>query len=151
MRVQDVMTSRVHTVSPTAAVDAAWELMRSKGVHHLVVTDGSAVVGVISERDAGGRRRSAVRNGLRVSDLMTASVVTVPPDTTVRRAANLMRGRSIGSLVVTARGRVAGIVTVADLLELLGRGAERPVVAERRWTLTHRAPHRKRTSAAGVW
>ena len=82
---------------------------------------------------------------------MTAPVVTVTPTTTVRRAANLMRGRSIGCLVVTDRGRIAGIVTVADLLELLGRGADRSVQTPKRWTLRHRVPHRKGVAAGAAW
>ena len=60
-----------------------------------------------------------------VGDLMTEPVVTVTPRTPVRRAASLMKGRSIGSLVVTsANGKVAGIVTVADLLDLLAKRLE---------------------------
>jgi predicted transcriptional regulator len=56
---------------------------------------------------------------------MTSPVITVTTRTLVRRAAALMKGRSIGSLVVTsANGKVAGIVTVADLLEQL---AKKPV------------------------
>jgi CBS domain-containing protein len=82
---------------------------------------------------------------------MTRRVVTVPPATTLRKAANLMRGRSIGCLVVADRDRIVGIVTVADLLDLIGRGVERPVASARRWTLKHRTPHVKRHRAAGVW
>jgi predicted transcriptional regulator len=60
-----------------------------------------------------------------VADLMTSPVLTVTTRTPVRRAASLMKGRSVGSLVVTsANGKVAGIVTVSDLLELLARKPE---------------------------
>ena len=151
MRVQDVMTEDVQTISPAKAAEDAWELMRTHRFHHVVVTRGARVVGVLSDRDAGGRRGATVRRGHTVEELMTPNVVTVEPTTTVRKAANLMRGRSIGCVVVTDRGRVVGIVTVADLLELLGRGADRPVIVAKRWTLKHRAPHRKRTAATGVW
>lgn len=151
MRVQDVMTEGVHTIAPTDAAEDAYELMRRHKFHHVVVTRGARVVGVFSDRDAGGRHGTAVRRAHTVQELMTTPVVTVEPTTTVKRAANLMRGRSIGCLVVTNRGKVAGIVTVADLLELLGRGAERPVTTTKRWTLTHRTPHRKRAAATGVW
>jgi CBS domain-containing protein len=65
--------------------------------------------------------------------------------------ANLMRGRSIGCVVVTGNGRLAGIVTTSDLLELLGRGAIRPSPVGRRPALNHRAPHRKRNRAYGAW
>lgn len=151
MRVQDVMTPAVQTVSPLTAAEDAWNLMRLKRVHHLVVMEGSRVAGVLSDRDAGGRRGAPVRKDRTVADLMTDRVVTVTPTTPVRKAANLMRGRSIGCLVVTSGARVAGIVTTADLLELLGRGIDHPTAATTRWTLKHRAPHRKRHMAAGAW
>ena len=104
-----------------------------------------------ADRDAGGRQGTSVRKGRTVEELMTTHVVTVEPTTTVRKAANLMRGRSIGCVVVTERGRIVGIVTVTDLLELLGRGSDRPVTTAARWTLKHRTPHRKRVTATGVW
>lgn len=151
MRIQDVMTTDVQTISPSSAAEDAWELMRRGGFHHVVVTRGSQVAGIFSDRDAGGRHGGVLRRGHTVGELMTESVVTVEPTTTVRKAANLMRARSIGCVVVTNRGRVVGIVTVADLLELLGRGSDRPATPARRWTLRHRSPHRKRSTATGVW
>ena len=151
MRVQDVMTKDVQTIAPTNAAEDAWELMRRHGFHHVVVTRGSRVVGILSDRDAGGRQGTSVRKGRTVEELMTTHVVTVEPTTTVRKAANLMRGRSIGCVVVTEHGRVVGIVTITDLLELLGRGSDRPVTTAARWTLKHRTPHRKRVTATGVW
>jgi CBS domain-containing protein len=151
MRVQDVMTEDVQTVAPTSAAEDAWELMRRGGFHHVVVARGSQVKGILSDRDGGGRLGALVRRGHTVEELMSTPVVTVGPTTTVRRAANLMRGRSIGCVVVTDRGKVVGIVTVADLLELLGRGADRSAATTKRWTLKHRTPHRPRRTAAGVW
>jgi CBS domain-containing protein len=151
MRVQDVMTTAVQTISPGASAEEAANLMRTKGIHHLVVSDGPRVVGMLSDRDVGGRNGAPVRKNRIVSDLMTTRVVTVSPTRTVRQAANLMRGRSIGCLVVVGRDRTLGIITVADLLELLGRGIERPVVTGARRLLNHRAPHRKQRAATGVW
>jgi CBS domain-containing protein len=152
MRVQDVMTEDVQTVPPETAAGEAWNVMKAKRIHHLVVTKGRRVVGVLSDRDAGGRQGDAVRQSRTVADLMTQPVLTVPPETTVRKAANLMRGRSIGCLVVEDAGRVRGIVTVSDLLELVGRGLDRRVEANTRWTLKHRAPHRKgHRASTGMW
>lgn len=82
---------------------------------------------------------------------MTAPAVIVEPTMTVRRAANVMRGRSIGCLVVAESGRATGIVTVSDLLELVGRGLDRGAAVSKRWTLSHRAPHRKSKGVAGAW
>jgi CBS domain-containing protein len=151
MRVQDIMTKHVLTVTPITTADDAWHLMRLKGIHHLVVVDGTETVGVLSDRDTGGSMGRPVRANRTVGDLMSAPVITVSPTSTIRRAANLMRGRSLGCLVVTSSGRVVGIVTVSDLLKLIGQGLERPVVETRRHTLSHRAPHKKRHTAAGAW
>ncbi len=152
MRMQDVMTEGAKTIAPTAAAEDAWNVMRSNRIHHLVVSEGRRVVGVLSDRDAGGPRGASVRMNRTVADLMSAPAVTVEPDATVRQAANVMRGRSIGCLVVVDSGRVVGIVTVSDLLELVGRGLDRGAATTRRWTLSHRVPHRKlKGRAARAW
>jgi acetoin utilization protein AcuB len=134
MRVAEVMTQGVQTVRPTMPAVAAWDLMRRKGIHHLVVTAGSDVVGVLSDRDAGGRNGASIRARSSVADLMTTDVVTIEPTAPVRKVANLMRGRTIGCIPVNDGKRLVGIVTVSDLLELLGRGVDRPVKVGRRTT-----------------
>ncbi|MGE0813310.1 MAG: HPP family protein [Vicinamibacterales bacterium] len=151
MRVEELMTAPVETIPPAASADEAWGRMRTGGIRHLVVVDRGRVAGVVSSTDLGGRRGATARKDRTVGDIMTAPAVAVEPSTTVRRAANMMRGRTIGCLVVAEADRPVGIVTTADLLDLIGRGIERPVVATHRWTLKHRAPHRKRHTAAGVW
>jgi hypothetical protein len=51
--------------------------MRLHGIHHLVVMDANRPVGIVSDRDLGGRRGSAVRSSRLVADLMTEPVLTV--------------------------------------------------------------------------
>lgn len=152
MRLDDVMSRGVMKVAPWATADFAFEVMRVKNIHHLVVVEDNDVAGVISERDLGGRRGPAVRAGRKVVDLMTTRVITATPTTTLKRAAAMMRGHAVGCLVVIDdRGKVAGIVTVADLLEAIGRGVLKPAPVVRRRPLSHRAPHRKRHTSMGVW
>ncbi|MBI1783581.1 CBS domain-containing protein, partial [Candidatus Sumerlaeota bacterium] len=138
MRVQDFMNENVETVSPNLSADEAKTRMKVKNIHHLVVIDGQSPIGVISERDLGGRRSKADLRGQTTGDLMTSHTVTAKPDTTVRQAANLMRGSSIGCLPIMDRGKLAGIITVSDLLELLGRGLEKPIHQTDRPTLSRR-------------
>jgi len=144
MRVADVMSAPARIVGFDEAAGAAWEKMRLYRIRHLVVTRDGGVVGVLSDKDLGGKRGDPVRNGRSVADLMTEKVVTAAPDTTVREAANLMRGHIIDCLPVLERGKLKGIVTALDLLELIGRGAERPVAAARRRVLKDRGSKRHR-------
>ena len=122
MRVYEVMSKAVETVRPEVHASEAKTRMRHRKIRHLVVTKGAQLTGIVSERDLGGPKLPKTLGEWTVGDLMTTPVVTVTTRTPVKRAAALMKGRSIGSLVVTsANGRVAGIVTVADLLELIAK------------------------------
>ncbi len=151
MRVYEIMSTHLKTVQLTASADAAWEMMHGDRIHHLVVMDGKKVAGVFSARDAGGVKGRSIRDGHQVGELMSGHVVTVEKNTPLKRVANLMRGHTIGSVVVADKGKPIGIVTTSDLLELLGRGAIRPTPVSKRAPLNYRAPHTKRHRAFGVW
>ena len=122
MRIKDLMSVDVRTtVASTAAASALGE-MKTLGIHHLVVVEGKDVVGLVSERDLGGRRGTHAGPGQTVADVMTPNPVTAAPDMTVRRAANLLRGRMIGCLPVLEGRKLVGILTISDVLDAVGRG-----------------------------
>lgn len=151
LRVQDVMTSGVVTIAPDQALDVAGELMRQHEIHHLVVADDEGVVGMLSARDLAEARRASSRRRT-VGEAMTTRPLEIAMDVPVRRAANRMRGRSVGSLIVRDRdGRLVGIVTVSDLLDALGRGGVHPTARAPRHGLSHRVAHRHRRAADGMW
>ena len=98
--------------------------------------------GIVSERDLGGPKLPKTLGQFTVGDLMSTPVVTVTTRTLVRRAASLMKGRSIGSLVVTSgNSNVAGIVTVSDLLDYIARQPVR--VTKKREVAKRRASKRR--------
>lgn len=133
MRLGEIMSTGVISATPRQTAERAWSEMRLRRVRHLVVMDGSSVVGILSERDLGGRNGASIRRGRTVAELMSRDVVNAGPETTLRQAANLMRGRTLGCLPIVENGVLVGIVTVTDILEQLGRGSSRPAVrAERR-------------------
>jgi acetoin utilization protein AcuB len=142
MRLQDIMSTPVATIVATASVAEARETMKREGIHHLVIGGGRNLAGVVSSRDLIGARSTGP-----VGDLVTDAVATATPRTTVREAANLLRGRTIGCLPVVDGGRVVGIVTISDLLELIGKGVERPTARAERASLTKRGPRKARPTA----
>jgi len=153
MRIEEIMTKTVRAVSPGVEAETAWSDLRAARIHHLVVVDSGHIVGILSERDLGGARGKTLRAGKRVADLMTPTVIFAAPETTLRRAANLMRGHVIGCLPVVDGKKLVGIVTATDMLDLIGRGAERPVAESTRWTMRgrgqRRAPVRRTKQASG--
>lgn len=124
MRVRDIMHTKVETIDQDQGAEAAYNLMRLNRIHHLVVTAGPEIVGVLSERDLGGKDREAMRKTLKVLNFMTPYAVKAKPGMTVRQAANLMRGWSIGCLPVVDREGLVGILTVSDLLDLVAKGGD---------------------------
>ena len=140
MRLQDIMSTDIKTVTPSVTVATARNLMRVDGIHHLLVVDDRRVVGIVSDRDLGGRVGALRAEGgaTSIADVMSTHVVSVTADATIRQAANLMRGHGIGCLAIVADQKPIGIVTITDLLELIGRGVERPIERSTRWTLRGR-------------
>lgn len=139
MRVAEIMSTPVRVIPDEASASMAWEQMQLHRAHHLVVTgrDGH-VVGILSAGDLGGRHGQAVPSDRRVADLMSDPVMVAGPETTVREAANLMRGRHVACLPIVEGESLKGIVTAQDLLELIGRGAERPMASARRRVMKDR-------------
>ena len=127
MRLQELMSTPVFTVTTQAPVREAQTLMRGKEIHHVIVTEAGRPVGFLSSyalRDADPTARCRA--------VMDTGIVTAPPRTTARQAANLFRGRSVSCLAVVEDGDIVGVVTVSDLLELVGGGMDRPAKPERR-------------------
>ncbi|HEV8658383.1 MAG TPA: CBS domain-containing protein [Thermoanaerobaculia bacterium] len=143
MRVREIMKKKVYTVAPSESVVAVVNRFRANRIHHLVVANGSKVIGLVSHHDI---HRAAEENPDRthVSDVMTEDVVTIDADATVREAANKMRGNTIGCLPVTENKKLVGIITRSDLVDLIGRGALIPARKAERREMRTQIPGRQR-------
>lgn len=128
MIVRQVMTAPVVTVGLDAGVQEVRALFEVHRFHHLLVTDGGRLVGVISDRDLlknlspfihSVMERQEDRNLLkrRVHQIMRRKPIVVSPETDLSAAACLMLGERVSCLpVVEDDGRPIGIVTMRDLL-----------------------------------
>jgi acetoin utilization protein AcuB len=145
MRLGDIMSEEVETIAASAPLADAREQMKRQEVRHLLVTDGASVVGVLSERDVSRRRGNGT---LKVRDAMSTPVVIAGPRTNVREAANLMRGNRIGCLPIVDGGQPVGVITVSDLLDLIGKGVSRAPAGSQHWEEKHRGHRKQRYTPA---
>jgi len=134
MRVKDVMRRDIRTIAPDRPLTEAGEVMKRFGIEHLIVLERGQPIGLLAEIDV--LRHPGDGD---VASAVTRRVVTIDQEELVRRAANLMRGHGIKSLVVMNKDKVAGIVTSSDVLEVVSRTGHKE-----RMTLRDRGP--KRTS-----
>jgi acetoin utilization protein AcuB len=146
MRVAELMSDRVETIGAEESAEKALRTMRASRIHHLVVMLGSRAVGVVSARDLESVAGS--RSSPKVGEVMSAPAVTAEPHMTIRQAANLLRGRTIGCLPVLEGGKLVGILTATDMLTQIGKGSERLVSKGKRWVMKSRGPRRKAVAVA---
>ncbi|MBI4892802.1 MAG: CBS domain-containing protein [Acidobacteria bacterium] len=111
--------AEVFSIHPTATVFEAIARMAEKGVGALLVLDEGRLAGIVSERDY---TRKVILMGRsskeeRVEEIMTANVVTCAPDETVEEAMRIMTENRIRHLPVVENGRVAGVVSIGDLVK----------------------------------
>jgi CBS domain-containing protein len=134
MRIEDVMSSPVVTVTPDTTIKQAAALLVQRGFNALPVVDGTKLVGIVTEADLVPlESRPDPRSHILplpadrapvphiVTEVMTRKVITLPPEEDAARAAHLMLRRSLRSIPVTAGGQVVGMVTRRDLLRVLAR------------------------------
>ena len=111
----------VFAVAPGDSVFEAIRVMAEKGVGALVVLEDGRLAGMVSERDYA---RKVILHGrssqdTAVRDIMTAKVVTVKSEQTVEDCMALMTQHRIRHLPVVDGGKLAGVLSIGDLVKEL--------------------------------
>jgi CBS domain-containing protein len=108
----------VCSIAPGATVYDAIALMAAKEMAAVLVISEGNLVGIISARDYGRKVILAGKSSkdVRVQEVMTSSLVTVSPETTVLDAMALMTRHHIRHLPVFKEGKLDGVISMGDLV-----------------------------------
>ena len=116
MKITDVMTKDIQTVSPSDTVRQAASFMLSADTGSIPVCDGDQIVGMITDRDIAVR---GVGKGLgpdaKVSDLMSDNVICANCDDSVEEIARQMAERQVRRMPVVDGTKLVGMVSLGDL------------------------------------
>ena len=132
-QLSEIMNRNLVTVDKQASLRKARRILDQYRIRHLLVVDGKRLVGIVTDRDlrqAAPSSKSPLTVGereefmdeLKVSEVMSRKLITASPTTTVREAAKALVREKIGCLPVVDGNQLVGIVTQADLLEILVSG-----------------------------
>lgn len=111
--------NEIWSISPDATVYEAVQMLAEKRVGALLVMEGEKLVGVISERDYAREVILKDRSSreTRVRDIMSSNVITVPSTEGVDPSLSVMTQNRIRHLPVVNDGKVAGMVSMGDLVK----------------------------------
>jgi len=111
--------SEIYAVAPDATVFDALAEMAERNVGALLVLEGERMAGILSERDYARKvilAGKASRDTL-VREIMTSEVISVAPEHTTGDCLRLMTDKRIRHLPVLEDGRVAGIISIGDVVK----------------------------------
>ena len=136
LKVRDLMTEEVRSLSMEDTALVAWDLMEEKHIRHVpVVDDDGEVVGLLSERDllrnalAGAAELpvSAQRDylrSIRIEQIMTSVPYTVEPESDLAEAGRMLLEFKISCLPVVEGETLVGIITESDFVRRLVESGE---------------------------
>ncbi len=122
MRISDVLRSKgatVATITPETSVAGLLTELSVRNIGAMVVVSPDGLVGIVSERDVVRMLHEIGAELLRrsVSEIMTTLVATCSPDDTVDSVSALMTKNRVRHVPVVIGGRLAGIVSIGDVVK----------------------------------
>ncbi len=127
MLVKEIMTECVQLVSQDANLIEASRLMRDQNIGSLPVTDGTNIIGMITDRDIVTHALALGKDPYSafVREAMTPDVAQVLQNASIEDAFAVMKEKKVRRLVVTdADARLCGIISLGDLAQSLEDLAE---------------------------
>src|SRR5579863_7304657 len=115
--VKDMMKKQIVSIDVSLTVKEAAKIMEDTGVSCLVVSKENIPIGIITERDFVTRITSHdMSSSTMIQNVMSAPLITVGPNDTARKLAELMKDKKIHKIPVVEGNRLVGIVTATDLI-----------------------------------
>ena len=117
MKINSLMVHDPITITTTASISEAIELMKINSIRHLpVVSIDKKLEGFVTLVDLKQGLIPSMLEDLTLRDLMIMEPITVSPDDDIEFAAQLIYKNKIGGLPVVKGERLVGIITATDIL-----------------------------------
>lgn len=109
----------VHVIGPAETVLEAIRRMAEKGIGALVVKEGEAIVGMVTERDYARKVILMGRNSdqTAVREIMSPTVLYVRPQQSNEDCMALMASSRVRHLPVIDHGHLVGLISMGDLVK----------------------------------
>ncbi|MCJ7634702.1 CBS domain-containing protein [Candidatus Bathyarchaeota archaeon] len=119
--VRDVMTVPVVSVYENENLETVAKLMDKEELGSIIVTDKeNRPLGLITERDIVARvtSRNLLPNKVKAKEVMSGPLKIISPNADIKNAAEQMRIQNVRRLVVIEKGKMIGIISSKDIVEI---------------------------------
>ncbi len=118
LKVKDIMSKNVVSVSPNEIVVSAAKVMSKSGISCVAVVDNTTVTGILSQTDfvklALEEHKDFYKT--KVEEIMSSPVISIPSDFSVSKTNKMMEEKHIKRVVILEQERLVGILTQTDIL-----------------------------------
>ncbi len=122
--VRQIMSYRVRTLSPRQNIQEAADMMTRYGHEGYPVVEDGKIVGILTRREIDIAMRHQL-GAAPIQQVMHAGEIYVTPDDTVEHLQKLMLQERVGQIPVLEDGKIIGVVTRTDLINLWSKQGER--------------------------
>jgi len=113
------------TVDKSTSLQQAALNMRKSNVGCVIVTENTKPTGIVTERDFVTKVAAEGRPLFtHINEVMSSPLITISPEETIWKAAEMMKEKGIHKLVVKKNKKIIGIVTATDIIKIASLGSD---------------------------
>lgn len=124
--VSNIMSTNIHVANITNTINELKELCKDNKIHHVPITSGNKVIGMVSSSDImrisyvsnlnGGEVETSVYDSLKVEQVMTKNVMSVNASDSIKDVVDAFIENDIDAIPAVDAEKIVGIVTTTDVL-----------------------------------
>ena len=124
IKVRDVMNSPIIVASPNDSIDDIAKKMRAYGVGSVAIVDKGdeeRLLGIVTDGDIIQKvvAEDKTPSSVKAKDVMSSPVEVIDAESDIIDAARIMRRKGIKRLVVSYKGKISGIISMSDILNVI--------------------------------
>ncbi len=116
-----LMATTLGTIRSEESLLVAAQQMREKRIGSLLVIEAGEIVGIVTESDLVRKGLASNRNpgGTRVSAVVSAPLIAIDINRTIRDASQVMAEQGVRHLAVRENGKIVGLLSIRDLVKMV--------------------------------
>jgi len=120
--IQDIMARTLISVNPSTTALQIAKMMEQGGIGAIIVKENDNPIGIVTDRDFATKiAANSLSLDTPAKKIMSSPLITINHNEPISAAAERMSSKKIRKLAVTENGKIVGLITSTDLVNLLAK------------------------------